>query len=560
MNPPKKPSRPSTMMDTALDLPGEVLQKKLNASAQLTLEQLKEERERVEQYTKEQFARLSRLRELLREEKAVAEKEIEARRQELEQRLQQPVSAELQHQILQLKQQLQAALAERDATLKERQQASAQRDQLQLERDAAREQLRTLLQKNDAEALRKQAGELQEKLRLLTSERDAAVTRLTELQAGQAREVDQRLANLASERDAAQARLAELQAGHAESDSLRQVIAGFEQRMACSAEDLARSVQERDETQQQLAMARQVIKTLKEEQQRAAQVAPTPPAREAEDQKETHFGMAEWLDVKSAQDDADLLKRQVSEMQKKLSTTQVQLQRMRDQRQELQDLKAVRDLALVQVQQLVKELETQNSQGAESKRLEQELAVVRGEVEELRMQGGARTVEIDLLQHEIQRLRQEAGERAILEQQITHLQREAQQLRQHSGERAALERHITQLQQEAGKQSDEHMLLEQDVERLRRQLEALRSQRAEAASGPAPADVATLQRRLQEAEQELAQVQTEWAHQEGEMVAERRRLKEEQRQLAEDSKNLLLREHALREQLTLLSSSPSVNQ
>lgn len=47
-------------------------------------EQLMAERKRVEAYTNEQYARLSRLRELIRTEKAAAEADLEARRRDVE--------------------------------------------------------------------------------------------------------------------------------------------------------------------------------------------------------------------------------------------------------------------------------------------------------------------------------------------------------------------------------------------------------------------------------------------------------------------------------------------
>src|SRR5262249_52020775 len=68
---------PATMHDVSIpDAPG--------AKPAGAFEQLIEERKRVESYTKEQYARLTRLRELIREEKAAAESDLDARRQELQ--------------------------------------------------------------------------------------------------------------------------------------------------------------------------------------------------------------------------------------------------------------------------------------------------------------------------------------------------------------------------------------------------------------------------------------------------------------------------------------------
>lgn len=559
MDPVKKPARSKTMTD--LELPGEALQKKLTASANVSLDQLREERERVEQYTKEQFARLSRLRELLREEKAAAEQEIAERRQELEQRIQQPGNEQFCKQIETLEQDILELAALRDQALAQRAEEQAQREKLQVERDSAREQFRALVQQGDHETLRRQIRDLQQKLMALGKERDDALT-------AAARERDDAVTQLGKERDDLAAQLQEARSFKSEADVLRQQVAGAEQQVTLTAELLKQITRERDEikgevdeSRQQLDLARQELSRLRQQKVKEADAQanlagqPKPSEDEA---KSTQYGLPEWLDPDSEKGDQELLRRQVREMQKKLTSTQAQLDRLRDQRQELQDLKAVRDLALIQVQQLVKELAKQNAQEVELKPLADKVAHLEQQAQERQRELDKQTAERRGIEDKLARLEQQQAQERQQE-----IEAHSAALREEAEKLARTEQQLQDRQQELGKQATIRRTLEMKVSQLDRRLHAQQKPPPAPPApltpivdpGPLAEKIARLERQVQIRDLEIEQIREECSQQEEEMVAERRRLKEEQRQLAEDSKTLLVRERALREQIALLAAA-----
>src|SRR5437016_10026553 len=139
----KPSSQPKTMLDTPLDIPVSDVRKSGTFSPPAILEQIKVERERLEQYTREQHARLSKLRELMLAEKTAAEKELAARKEELDRQAEllkngQQSSAEAAEP--QTRAELQAALdqltAERDAIVAEVQQLQELIKQLEKDKSA----------------------------------------------------------------------------------------------------------------------------------------------------------------------------------------------------------------------------------------------------------------------------------------------------------------------------------------------------------------------------------------------------------------------------------------
>src|SRR5262245_35822890 len=98
----KPSSQPKTMLDTPIDVPVNDVRKDIPVNdirksgafsppamleqIKAEREQIKAERERLEQYTREQHARLSKLRELMLAEKAAAEKDLAARKEEVDRR------------------------------------------------------------------------------------------------------------------------------------------------------------------------------------------------------------------------------------------------------------------------------------------------------------------------------------------------------------------------------------------------------------------------------------------------------------------------------------------
>src|SRR5216684_2836760 len=79
----KPSSQPKTKLDTPLEIHVDDVRKSGVFCAPPILEQIKAERDRLEQYTREQHARLSKLRELMLAEKAASEKELAARKEEM---------------------------------------------------------------------------------------------------------------------------------------------------------------------------------------------------------------------------------------------------------------------------------------------------------------------------------------------------------------------------------------------------------------------------------------------------------------------------------------------
>ena len=85
----KSSSQTKTLVDMNVDLPpaGDIKKSGIFAPSAV-LEQIRAERDRLEKYTQEQHARLSKLRELLISEKAGREKELAARKEELDRQVQ----------------------------------------------------------------------------------------------------------------------------------------------------------------------------------------------------------------------------------------------------------------------------------------------------------------------------------------------------------------------------------------------------------------------------------------------------------------------------------------
>lgn len=125
-------------------------------AAKAPMDDLIEERKRLEKYTEEQYARLNRLRELLRSEKAELETELQKRRAQLER--EGPWAEEikqLRDQLHELQQGFQQSEEERDnlkaqvQTLQGGQKLQQELDKVRRERDAARAQVQQLNQKHE---------------------------------------------------------------------------------------------------------------------------------------------------------------------------------------------------------------------------------------------------------------------------------------------------------------------------------------------------------------------------------------------------------------------------
>lgn len=170
MKPAEGSSHPKTMQDTSLDELAAV--SRTPSSTSSALEHLQAERARVEQYTREQYARLSRLRELIRAEKEEAARELDAKRRELDQQAA-PHDARAQLEIEDLKQQLEVQRQLRERLQNERTTAQAEVQQLRddLQRQSADAQA-------EVQQLRAQVRELEN----IKTERDDALQKFQSLQ------------------------------------------------------------------------------------------------------------------------------------------------------------------------------------------------------------------------------------------------------------------------------------------------------------------------------------------------------------------------------------------
>jgi predicted nucleic acid-binding Zn-ribbon protein len=136
------------------------------------LDQLREERKRFEQYTQEQHARLGRLRETIKEERAAADAELDKKRKDLAAAQDENIKKDLEEARKQLaaRQHVEATLvAERDSARTELQGARQKGAQLSAEWDSARNEIQTLKQQlakgqgasEEAAKLKQQLGALQ---------------------------------------------------------------------------------------------------------------------------------------------------------------------------------------------------------------------------------------------------------------------------------------------------------------------------------------------------------------------------------------------------------------